>query len=238
MRTWKLDKYQIITEVAVKNSCPDEETLAAYLEGLLPETERSQTEEHLSACDLCLEELMDARPLVNGVYGLDSILAPSEVTHAAVNLVNLQSVNWYRSLWFKLNQRIRALHMRGLSPFYSVSSGGLQISTVRGNERTALIDVIHIHRNFKGLETDIEIEKVGERKAHIRIRLSDGHGNEKEVRITLKKGEREFFSSLLRDGYVLFEDLRFGRYSLTFTRNGITVGIYPFEIRETRCGRR
>lgn len=222
----------------MKNSCPDEETLAAYLEGLLPGTERSQTEEHLSACDLCLEELMSARPLVNGGDGLASILAPSEVTHAAVSLISRQSENWYRSLWFKLRQGIKALHMRGLSLFYSVSSGGLQISTVRGNDRTALIDVIHIHKNFKELETDIEIEKTGERKAHIRITLSDGHGNEKAVRIVLKRGEREIFSSLLNDGYVLFEDVGFGRYSLTFARRGVTLGIYPFEIRETRLGRR
>jgi len=35
--------------------CPNEETMACYIDGLLPKEEKEQVEKHIQACDRCKE---------------------------------------------------------------------------------------------------------------------------------------------------------------------------------------
>ena len=55
----------------------------------------------------------------------------------------------------------------------------------------------------------------------------------------LIKGEREV-SSILADsnGQVLFENIVYGHYSLNIIKDGVTLGEYLFQIKETDDGRR
>ncbi len=45
--------------------CIDEETMACYIDGLLPEEEIKQVEKHISACDRCKEIVEVARKIKN-----------------------------------------------------------------------------------------------------------------------------------------------------------------------------
>jgi len=221
----------------LKTPCPDKETVAAYLEGFLPPTEKHRTEAHLSACDACLEEVFIGRLLMKQSEVTAPSGVPSYVTDAAVNQIIRQNENWYRSLWGRLKQLIRRFRARRVDFFRPMPAGALQISTVRGNRKKAFNDLVHIHRAFEKFETDIEIEKTGPSRAHIRIQLSSDSPITRAIRVTLKRGDREIFSSLLKDGHMVFEDVAFGRYTLVFARNGGELGIYPFEIMETGRGR-
>jgi len=55
----------------------------------------------------------------------------------------------------------------------------------------------------------------------------------RNARATLKRGRREIGSYPVSEGYVVIEDIDFGRYNLLFSRNGTEMGRYHFEIRET-----
>jgi hypothetical protein len=99
-------------------------------------------------------------------------------------------------------------------------------------------DLVLLKKTFEDVETEIEIEKVGENKALIRVRLLLADFTSQKVRVTLKKNDREIASHLAEEAYVLFEDIPFGHYSLTFARDGLTLWTYFFEIKETSHDRR
>lgn len=53
------------------------------------------------------------------------------------------------------------------------------------------------------------------------------------------RGKREIASYLVgKRGYVLFDDVPFGHYTLTLARDGEMLGDYLFEIKETRYGKK
>lgn len=222
----------------MKRSCPDEETLAAYVDGLLSQMERTRVEEHILACDLCLEEFVVAGSYAGGEHGSGPVPAPVGLSDAAVRLINRQNDRWYRSLWFKAKRLFGALWQSNPAHYLVGSGTGWQMSTVRGVRKAGFAELVHIHRSLDGLEADVEVERTGPRRAQIRVRLPGGdEDNKRLVRVTLDRDGREIWSSLLKGGDLVFEDLEFGRYTLIFSRNGKTMDAYPFEIRETGRGR-
>ena len=63
--------------------CPDDETLAAYLEGSLPKGERDKTEEHLALCEKCTENLISiSEAETSSPYPYDGYASPHMVRRA------------------------------------------------------------------------------------------------------------------------------------------------------------
>lgn len=108
---------------------------------------------------------------------------------------------------------------------------------VRGEE-TVSEDCVRVRKKFKDTDTEIEIEKAGENKAHIRVRLMGDEKANPRIRVTLKKGEREISSLLLDENHALFENIFFDHYHLVFLKNGMEIGTYSFGLTETAHGRR
>jgi len=61
----------------------------------------------------------------------------------------------------------------------------------------------------------------------------EGSQHKEGIRVTLSRAERELFSHLLGGGHVLFEDVTFGHYNLTFSKDGVIMGKYFFEIKDS-----
>ena len=92
-----------------------------------------------------------------------------------------------------------------------------------------------IRKSFADFDAEIEIEKTGPDRARIDVML-----NEKTpanpIRITLLKNRREVSSYLAKGTNAVFEDMPFDHYLILFTRNGVKIGEYLFEIKESRNG--
>jgi hypothetical protein len=58
------------------------------------------------------------------------------------------------------------------------------------------------------------------------------------IRVTLMKNRREM-SSILTDsnGHVIFDGIPYGHYSLVLIKDGVKLGEYLFEIKESENGR-
>jgi hypothetical protein len=138
----------------------------------------------------------------------------------------------------KLKRAAGGLWEKALDTLNLPSRAGLELAPIRGSKTRLGKDLIHLSKTFKDLEVEIDIEKTGEDKANIRVALPASQKDEKTVRATLKRGDREVSSSLLNKAYVLFEDVPFGHYNLSFSREGVELGVYSFEIRENHHGRR
>ena len=222
----------------MKTVCPDEEMIADYLEGRVSHDERSEIEEHLSCCERCLDEFIVARNLVRGEDRFELDPVPSRVTQAAARLVSSEGLISFGTLRERFRRLIKGIYSRISDLFHLTPWGEWRLAPIRGSRRVVSKDLIHLRKTFKEIEAEIEIEKAGENKALIRVTLPEDARQGKRIRVTLKKGEREISSHLLNGGYALFEDIPFGHYSLTFFRDGVMLGKYLFNIKETRYGRR
>ena len=216
--------------MTTKRACPDEEKLADYLEGRLSEKESATLEAHLAECDLCLEEFnLGARLWQDPPADLDEV--PIAVTNGAVRLVNTCRSPWSRVVQSEALHSVREA-ISWLFPFHHFWNW--KPAAIRGPSKGATPDLVAVQMVFKGLPSQIEIEKTGEGKAQIRIRVEDRSGE--RLRVTLKKREREISSFILEGGYGLFEEIPFGQYELVFSVNGDLLGTYSFEIKESHHG--
>jgi hypothetical protein len=216
----------------MKSLCPDEERIGDYINGRLNDNDISRIEEHLAGCETCRQEFIIGKGLRRG-GDLELGPAPDEVTRSSLRLAdNAASTprTPLNKMWERFLSKVRSILDDLLRP---ALWGRWGLTTIRGSRMVVSEDLVLIRRHFKDIETEIEIEKAGEGKAHIRAKLiGDIHDNG-GVRVTLKRGEREV-SSCLPDsrGRVLFEDIPFDHYSLHFLKDSTTLGIYPFEIKE------
>lgn len=220
----------------MKMSCPDEERLVDYLESRLSEEIRSQIEEHLSDCQICLEGLVVTNGLARGRDRFELDPVPTTVTESAVRLVIHQRALSYSPFIEKLKRSINQLALSisdllRLSPWVR-----WQLAPIRGSKKVASEDLVSLRVSFKEIETSIEIEKIAGDNALIRVKLLEPIKSRKALRITLKKGEREIASYLLEGTSVLFEDIPFGHYSISLAQDGLKLGTYLFEIKESQHG--
>jgi hypothetical protein len=216
-------------EFIPKKSCPDEEMIADYLGGRLPDGDKEAMDAHLSECELCLEELVIAGKAIRDASDLPAV--PSGVTEAAVRLVARQTTAVSEK---DLKESIATYAVKISDYFRYTLPWRWQQATIRSSKVATAPDLVTIRKVFKEFEAEIDIEKAGENKANIRVKAS---GREKNgIRATLKKGDREISSQLLSGGYALFEDIPFGRCEIVFSANGSELGTYTFEIRESCHG--
>ena len=218
----------------MKSPCPDEEMVAAYIEGLLPERLRAHMEAHLSVCDVCLAEFKVTNHMVKGGIRTNVCPVPPEVTESAVRLINSRNDLPKYSLRNKIGDLVSALRVKVTGSLHRGGTGQAALTPIRGSQGAVSDELFHIQKNFKDFDVHIGIEKTGEDMAHIRIWLSSQKDSGNNTRVTLKRNGRELCSSLLSGGHVVFEDIPFGPCRLIFDRDGVSLGVYAFNIKETR----
>jgi hypothetical protein len=216
--------------MTIKTACPDEEKLGDYLEGRLSENESAALEAHLADCELCLEAFtIGGKVIQDPPADLEEV--PIVVTNGAVRLVYTRSSPWTRVVESEVLHSVKEA-ISWLFPFHHFWNW--KPAAIRGSDKGVAQDLVTVQRVFKGLPAQIELEKTGEEKAQIRVRVEERSGE--RIRVTLKKGEREVSSFILEGGYGLFEEIPFGQYELVFSLNGDVLGTYSFEIKESRHG--
>ena len=122
----------------MKTPCPDEEILAGYLEKRLSGRERSEMEEHLAGCDICLQEVVVAGSVVRGGDGLKLNPAPSGVTRSPVRLVSDRSPVSSGSPKRKLKRFFDNLCSRISDYFHPAPWGEWGLAPIRGEKKKDL----------------------------------------------------------------------------------------------------
>ncbi len=216
----------------MKKRCIDEETIMDYLEGRLHEKERLKIEHHLVSCRTCLDQVSVCGAMIHGDLTSETAPAPTSATKKAIEIIHqappaplLNRVAGY--LGRKGAQgKANILEKLDLLPEPLPSA-------VRSTRTAVGDDLVLIRKTFTDLDVEIEIEKIGKSRAHIRVDLPKEESFSGPVRVTIFQKERETASSLLSHTAVVFENIPFGTYVLVFSRNGEKIGEYPFEIRES-----
>jgi len=222
----------------MKTSCPDDETLAAYVEGLLTDQNTARMEAHLSECSACLDVFKVATLMARGAGPAQLDAAPREVTQSALNLIHSRNPLSGGPFLEKIRQSFGVLNARLLRLVPLSMRSDWRLAPIRGSKEAVSADLFRIKKSFKDFDVDAEIEKSGENRAHIRIYLSVQNGSGEGIRVTLKRGDRELCSALFSGSCVVFEDISFGPSKLVFEKDGVSLGIYSFDIKETRYGKK
>ena len=228
-------------EFRMKTECPNEEILVDYLEGRLAGVEKSRVEDHLSFCDNCLEEVSAVYSIMQDGDSFEFMEVPTEVTLSAMELTFYKKNKFLLFLKEKLYHFIRNLKFK-LSDFGMIFWTEWQLVPVRSSRVVLAKNHSRRRKDFNEIETDIEIEKIGDNLAQIRVVLNKDQSIGRELRVTLirrkRRGgvtaailDREIASYIIEDGYVLFENIPFDHYKLTYTRDGVTLGRYLFQIK-------
>jgi len=213
----------------MKTLCPAEEILADYMAECLSPDDRNKIEAHLSDCDICLENFMVGSSLSSRAASSEGEHVPAYVTQAAVSLVNALNTGPYDLLRKKAGIFVREAYSK-ISDYLEPVFLKDNLVLVRGGN-AAYQDCVRVRKNFSGMNTEIEMEKMGEDNANIRVTRTDDTEENMNIRVTLKKGDREISSLRLDEDYILFQDIPFDSYHLVFIRQSREIGTYAFELR-------
>ncbi|MCP3871823.1 MAG: hypothetical protein GY699_01500 [Desulfobacteraceae bacterium] len=212
-------------------TCPDEEKLVDYFERRLPEKNRKEIQKHIADCDLCLTQLAIMRGLAKNPDRFELEPVPDRVTESVVERVAQLSVASHSPFMIRLKRAAKHLGER-VSEFLGITPwAGWGFASVRGTKIAVSDELVSLKVSFGKINTSIEIEKMKDSMAHIRMRLLNSPDSLKPVRITLKKGNREVASYLL-EAYALFERVPFDHYNISMFIEGKHMGTYFFEIKE------
>jgi hypothetical protein len=216
----------------MKRDCKYETWLPDYIEGTLDEAVTDTLEEHLADCSVCLETATLLTVLRRQEEGFELDPVPPGLTLSALASTR-ERAKEDNSPLKRLGMKVQAMGALALGSLRTIFDSPWQLSQARGPESEGDGALVRVKRLFKGAAVEIEIEKTGPRTALLRILLPNPSPRWRNARVTLKRGRREIGSYPLDEGYVVIEDIDFGRYNLLFSRNGTEMGRYHFEIRET-----
>ena len=211
------------------NQCISSEAMADFLEDRLAQPAHDQIEAHLAECERCLEEMLTIRQVMHQRATEMVPAVPHAVTQRALARVDRAQggsvldalMGWIRALSLECTRKLR-----GAGLFSSPA-----LAPVRGSKVSLSDEVVLFTESFPGLDTEIEIEKINDRQANVKVTISRSSAKTLPVRITLLRSDREVTSYLADQAGVFFEAVPFGRYSLVYTHDGANIGQFDFSIK-------
>ncbi|MBF0451016.1 MAG: hypothetical protein HQK75_09960 [Candidatus Magnetomorum sp.] len=224
----------------MKSICPSDEILADFIEGRLQKEEKKLIENHLSTCDCCLETIVIANSMNTDYANFEFQEVPEYVTQTIIQQIIHQKEKFWNILAIRTRRWIEQLKVMisdfGMMMFWTE----WQLAPVRGARLVLARNQSRRRKKFDHLKTDIEIQKTGDNLAQIKIQVKRSASEFDKIRVILLKRkldfgspivDREIASDIIEDNSVLFENIPFDHYKLTFTRDGVTLGRYLFQIK-------
>jgi hypothetical protein len=215
----------------MKPTCPDEETVAGFLEARLSGKEKNAFEKHLSSCQTCTEELAISRRLIQNKHIADLEPIPPNVTDTAVDLVSKQMTRTVDQFRKNLGNAVKDIYAKMADQITLTLSGNQFLVAVRGSHEKELKDMVVLKKAFQDISTEIVFMRNPAGNSDITVRLMNNNDRQRGLRLTLIRVEREIRSDPFnQDGSVMFEDVPRGSYTLVLNRNGTTLDSYAFKL--------
>jgi hypothetical protein len=195
--------------------CPDEETLAVFIEGNLAGSEPDKVESHLARCALCLDELAAALNAVETTGG--EVDVPRPLVNRARALVEGRE-NRYEIAVRLLRESLQLLSTTGrLVP--------QPVPAVRSESGSANENRLHVEQGVGRFRVGLVLELAEPGACRVLANVSEETGKPADgVRLTLTSGDRERASFVTRAGSVVFDRLAPGDYSIVVSESGHSLG--------------
>jgi hypothetical protein len=200
--------------VTDRNNCPDEETLAAFLNAALAMEACSRIEAHLSHCSFCVDDLVAAH---KGAQSEDLENIPRRLIESALALIP------GRKTLFDLTVRL----VRGSIELIETSARVIPapVAVLRGEALPAQGNMLQVEQEVGRFRVSVELDLTEAGTCQVVADVREPSGEPAEgVRLSLSSGEREQASFLTRHGVVVFDRIAPGEYSIAVSEAGTHVG--------------
>src|SRR5258706_11534903 len=208
------------------NRCPEDESIAAYLDGGLSYATADEIETHLTDCSSCLEHFLAAK---EAALAGDDARVPTKIMERAMALMpESESKGDVFNIVVGFVQDSIAL---------IATSGRLILPTpaaqIRGKDKSADISMLQIESTLGELQIGVEIERLESKLCQIVVSVKAADGVLADgLRFSLLSGEREQASYLARQGTTTFDRIPPGEYQLAVTESGKPLGVIDLTIKE------
>ncbi|MCX5703319.1 MAG: hypothetical protein NT066_02340 [Candidatus Omnitrophica bacterium] len=191
---------------------PDEETLACFLEGRLPQAENEEVKLHLLSCDNCAR-----------VFAIQSRLAltpreekevPPELMELVKNLLNQEEAAPLLEILLRFKEK--AIELINTTGDVLVGQELVPAPVLRSRSVKDFKDEVTILKDFNDIRIQIKIENKGGEAFNLKLIARQKHTQKviKDLRVTLLKDDLELESYLTDSGSVIFEHVLLGKYRL------------------------
>lgn len=209
--------------------CPDEDTIAAFAEGKLEKPDIQRIKEHLISCDNCLEL---AKSLAKQMEEQDiesSVNVPLRSLGRVMRLDPAREGAWDIVVDFARGM-VNAFKSSGEASFAEPVAAG----AFRGVQKVISENLVVLQKEFPPFHAEIEVEKINNNRGEITIQVNEKETRKpaKGVRVSLYDPERELESYLLDKGHAVFENLKFGKYSIRLTKKGEIIGKISLDMKK------
>jgi len=199
----------------MKSDCADVTMLARYIDGHLSEPEKDEMEKHFLLCDECMEEFVMAKRLLNDIDFAEYEAVPADIARSVLEKVKEKIGNIIK--WVTdLTPPVWMLQYNA-SPVRS----GVQIHTLSS---------AFVKKKMGGLKTEMYIQKSGDDKVCVWVKVFKGRKDAKSISLTLTKEGGRPLARFLNEGYEFFDKLNFGTYALILEQHSQEKGILLFQI--------
>ena len=207
--------------------CPDEETLAGYLWGIVEGEARDELESHFSCCAFCLENLSVAFQ-AGQERGSDAV--PQSFLEKAMALIPPKE----GKLDF-LEIVVRLL--RGTLELVSTSGELVQAAApvgIRGRVKSSDNPILQVDKELKNFHVSVDLERLEGDLCQVAVTVKPKDGSDADaIRMSLVSGGREQASYLARQGTAIFERIEPGNYRLEVFQSGHSAGSIRLTIKES-----
>jgi hypothetical protein len=197
-----------------RTRCPNEETLALFLNGALTGDGQSEIEGHLATCTYCVEELVAGHKSAEG-----GLLArvPQRLLERAMALVSA------KERLFDLAVRL----VRGSIELINTTGRVVPLlrPTMRGQAKPVEDNALQVEQKLGRFKVAVEIDVSNKEACQLTANVSEENGAPADgVRLTLNADGREQASFLTRAGVVVFDRIAPGEYSIAVSESDNLVG--------------
>jgi len=188
---------------------PDEETMACFLEGKLPEKEALLFKKHILQCLDCNQILTTCIKVKT-----EDAAVPQELLEPAKDLVKQQLKLYFLEIFLKAKEQ--ALEILNTTGDVLVGQEFVPAPVLRSRQIKDFKDEVTIFKDFKDVRVEIKIEnKAGEAfTVNVSVKIKNTHAVIKDLRIALLKDNLELESYLTDTGSVCFENMQAGKYEV------------------------
>lgn len=216
------------THDRTRQECPNEESLANYLSGLLSEQVNESVETHLAGCSFCVDEIVAAHKAAQETA---TEIVPQRVMDRAMGLVpaKQRSEGVFDLVVRLVKDSIELVSTSGqwLNPAAAVPVG------VRGKAQPSATSILQVEKEIGDFKVAVEVELIGAGQCQIAVGIKDPGGRAVDkVRVSLVSEGREQASYLTRQGEAVFERIPKGEYNLSLSESGKPLGTIRLRMEE------
>lgn len=196
--------------------CPEDSTLAAYLDRTLDRTAVDGVESHIAACPDCMDTVLSVRDTAS----MPHRQPPARLRDAALKTAGIKSSSTFELVIRMVRDALELVSTTGSSAPFGQPAYQMRSS---GPVRDCLLSV---SQDMGRITVGVDVESIDAGLTDIMVsaRASEGSAAPSSLRASLFKGSREQGSLYMDGGTATFERMPASAYTIIITGDGASLG--------------